>query len=67
MIPYRFSFLYSFVVLYMAYRAWTLRKDFSPKQVVFAGMLAAAVLACSEEPTATVQVNLLGKSVDVPL
>ena len=45
MIPYRFSFLYSFVVLYMAYRAWLERKRFTPQQTILAGILAAAVLA----------------------
>ena len=34
MIPYRFSFLYSFVVLYMAYRAWLMRKRFSVFQII---------------------------------
>ena len=58
MIPYRFSFLYSFVVLYMAYGAWIQRKHFSPKQIILAGVLAAGVLACSEELTATVPLEL---------
>ena len=67
MIPYRFSFLYSFVVLYMAYRAWLLRKTFSPKQVIPAGILAAAVLACSEELTANVPLELGSAKLDIPL
>ena len=67
MIPYRFSFLYSFVVLYMAYRAWLLRKTFSAKQVIPAGILAAAVLACSEELTATVPLELGSIKLDIPL
>ena len=67
MIPYRFSFLYSFMVLYMAYRAWLLRKDFSVKQVLFSGILAAAVLACSEELTATVPLELSILNLDVPV
>ena len=49
MIPYRFSFLYSFVMLYMAYRAWTLRHGFKVWQVILAGILAAALLALSPE------------------
>ena len=67
MIPYRFSFLYSFVVLYMAYRAWLMRKDFSAKQIIVAGVLAAVLLACSEELTATVPVELGSLNLDVPL
>ena len=67
MIPYRFSFLYSFVVLYMAYGAWTQRKHFSAKRIVLAGILAAGVLACSEELTATVPVELFRFQLDVPL
>ena len=67
MIPYRFSFLYSFVVLYMAYRAWLLRKTFSAWQVILAGVLAAAVLACSEELTATVPIELGSINLDIPL
>lgn len=48
MIPYRFSFLYSFVVLYMAYRAWIKRHEFRSWQIILAGVLAAGVLACSD-------------------
>ncbi len=48
MIPYRFSFLFSFVLLYMAYHAYTLRRHFKPWQVVTAGILALALLACSD-------------------
>ena len=67
MIPYRFSFLYSFVVLYMAYRAWTLRKDFSTKQILAAGVLAAGVLACSNQLTETIELTLFGRDWDFPL
>ena len=67
MIPYRFSFLYSFVVLYMAYRAWLLRKSFSTKRILAAAMLAAAVLACSEELTKTVPLTLFGAKWEFPL
>ena len=48
MIPYRFSFLYSFVMLYMAYRAWTLRHSYKVWQVILAGALAAGLLCFSE-------------------
>jgi len=67
MIPYRFSFLYSFVVLYMAYGAWVQRKRFSVKQILVAGILAAAVLACSEALTATVPLELGSLNLDIPL
>ena len=40
MIPYRFSFLYSFVLLYMAYRAFTLWRFFKPWKVLLAGGLS---------------------------
>lgn len=33
-IPNRFSFLYSFILLYMAYRAWTLRRKFELWQIM---------------------------------
>ena len=49
MIPYRFSFLYSFVMLYMAYRAWTLRHSFRVRHVVAAGVIAAVLCAMSIE------------------
>ena len=67
MIPYRFSFLYSFVVLYMAYRAWTLRKDFSTKQILAAAVCAAGVLACSNQLTQTIELTLFGRDWDFPL
>ncbi|MDO5546510.1 MAG: YfhO family protein [Eubacteriales bacterium] len=67
MIPYRFSFLYSFVVLYMAYRAWLLRKSFSTKRILAAAVLAAGVLACSNELTETVELTIFGGTIDFPL
>ena len=49
MIPYRFSFLYSFVMLYMAYRAWLLRRTFRWWQILIAIALAvAALLGCED-------------------
>ena len=48
MIPYRFSFLYSFVVLYMAYRAWLIRDSFKLWQLITGAVLAAGVFACSD-------------------
>ena len=62
MIPYRFSFLYSFVVLFMAYRAWSQRGAFSTKRILAAAVCAAAVLACSKELTETIPLTLLGKT-----
>ena len=47
-IPYRFSFLYSFVVLYMAYRAWLLRESFKLWQIITAGILGMALLLWSD-------------------
>lgn len=46
-IPYRFSFLFSFVVLYMAYRAWMLRDRFPLWKILMAGVLSVAVLVLS--------------------
>ncbi len=54
MIPYRFSFLYSFVLLYMAYRAWLNRNKFRSWQLFLAGALTLALLACSEDREDTV-------------
>ena len=48
MIPYRFSFLFSFVVLYMAYRAWLMRDSFKLWQLILGGVLSAGVFACSD-------------------
>ena len=67
MIPYRFSFLYSFVVLYMAYRAWLMRRKFSVRQILAAGILAAAVLSCSNEVAETVPLELGTLALDIPL
>ena len=51
MIPYRFSFLYSFVLLYMAYRAWLLRNRFRMWQIVVAGVLAIGIAFCGNNLT----------------
>ena len=50
-IPYRFSFLYSFVILYMAYRAWLLRNSYKLWQVITAGILSCGLLLWSENRT----------------
>ena len=51
MIPYRFSFLYSFVLLYMAYKAYLLRRHFKLWQIIVAGVLTIAILICSNSLT----------------
>ncbi len=51
MIPYRFSFLYSFVMLYMAYRAWLLRSKFRVGHILLAGGLSLGIMACSDSST----------------
>ncbi len=48
MLPYRFSFLFSFVLLYMAYTAYLRRARFRPWQLILAGVLACLLLACSD-------------------
>lgn len=67
MIPYRFSFLYSFVVLYMAYRAWVKREEFQVWQIILAGALAAGVLACSDALTETEKLELGALSFNFPV
>jgi uncharacterized membrane protein YfhO len=49
MIPYRFSFLYSFVVLYMAYRAFLLRRRLRIWQILVGLVLSVGILACSDK------------------
>ncbi len=51
MIPYRFSFLFSFVLVWMAYRAWLLRHEFKVWQLAVGGVLTLGLLACHEELT----------------
>ncbi len=51
MIPYRFSFLFSFVVLVLAYRAYRERESVPKWQTVAAGILVVGLLVCSEERT----------------
>ena len=51
MIPYRFSFLFSFVVLYMAYKAWTLRESFRLWQLLLAAAAAIGLILCSDSRT----------------
>ena len=67
MIPYRFSFLYSFVLLYMAYKAWTLRRQFRLFQVLTAGFLTMAVLCCSNDLSSTKEVAWHSLTLDLPV
>lgn len=48
MIPYRFSFLFSFVLLNMAYRGWLLRRQFRKSHILAAALLTAAIFCCSQ-------------------
>lgn len=48
-IPYRFSFLFSFVLLYMAYRAWLVRDELKIWQILVSGGLSLALLLINEE------------------
>ena len=67
MIPYRFSFLYSFVVLYMAYRAWMMRRRFTIPQILVAGIWTAAILACSNELLTMTPVDLGSLHFEMPI
>ncbi|MBQ9762564.1 MAG: YfhO family protein [Oscillospiraceae bacterium] len=51
MIPYRFSFLFSFVMLYMAYRAWLIRDRFELWQLIIAAAFSFFIMSCSNEIT----------------
>ncbi len=51
MIPYRFSFLFSFVVLYMAYRAWGLRNSLKLWQLIVAALALLGLVWCSDSRT----------------
>jgi len=52
MIPYRFSFLFSFVMLYMAYKAYTLRRHFKLWQVIVSAVFALGIFLCNFQPDA---------------
>jgi len=60
MIPYRFSFLFSFVMLYMAYRAFLLRDDFKVWQLIVGGVLSASIMLCYKDPTDSVFLTFNG-------
>ncbi len=67
MIPYRFSFLYSFVVLYMAYRAWTLRGQFTRGQWIAAFALTVGLLACHQGLLDTRDLELGSLTLKIPV
>ncbi len=48
MIPYRFSFILSFVMLYMAYRAYLVRYRFRPLHFLLAGLLTIEIFLLSK-------------------
>lgn len=49
MIPYRFSFLYSFILLLMAYRAFLLQDETRPWQIVVSCVLFLGLCAMSKD------------------
>ncbi len=53
MIPYRFSFLHSFVLLYMGYKAWLVRRDFRIWQLLVAAVLSGGIFLCSDSRNQT--------------
>ena len=54
MIPYRFSFLFSFVLLIMAYRAFLLWEQFKPWQIIVATGLSLGIIFCSDKASTAV-------------
>ena len=54
MIPYRFTFLFSFVMIWMAYQAWLLRDSFQSWQLVCATGLSVCVILLHEDFSSTV-------------
>lgn len=67
MIPYRFSYLHSFVLLYMAYRGFTERMTFCRRKIGIAGLVTAAVLCCSDSLTKTQSLKCFGTQWDIPV
>jgi len=67
MIPYRFSFLYSFVVLYMAYRAWQKRSAFSKAEILASALLTCAILSFSGDVSKKVPVELGSMELELPV
>ena len=67
MIPYRFSFLYSFVLLYMAYRGWLLRRRFQTAHILLAALFTGVLLFCSKDLFYMQKVSLWGWSLLIPV
>ena len=53
MIPYRFSFLFSFVLLYMAYRAYLNRDEFKAWHICIASGCSLLLFSCSGQRSDT--------------
>ena len=51
-IPYRFSFLFSFIALMMGYQAWIRREQFQLWQVLLSGAVSTALLFAKQEARA---------------
>lgn len=49
MIPYRFSFLYSFILLFMAYRGYLLKNCCSLWQILASGALVLGIFLCCNQ------------------
>ncbi|MBR4016595.1 MAG: YfhO family protein, partial [Oscillospiraceae bacterium] len=49
MIPYRFSFLYSFVILYMGYIAWINRNNLRLGQVAVSALASLGIVLCYKD------------------
>lgn len=60
MLPYRFSFLYSFVLLTMAYRAFTRRKEFRLWQLGVALAAAVGIALCGWSEASVLSLVLAG-------
>ena len=67
MIPYRFSFLFSFVLLYMAYRGWLLRRRFSIAQILASAILTAGVFCCSKDLLTSQSMEIFGGELQIPV
>ncbi len=64
-IPYRFSFIVSFVMLYMAYRAYLLRHRFRPMHFALAGLLTLEVFLLSKYvQTVPAAIGALGQTME---
>lgn len=48
MIPYRFSFLFSFVMLVMAYRAYLIHENCQIWKTILSGLLVLGIIFCSD-------------------